>query len=120
MEIKGHVHEVGQTTQVSDTFKKRDLVVIVAENPQYPEYISFQAVQDKVNLFDNLSVGQEVEVSFNLRGRPWTNKEGVTTYFNTLQAWKVTAGVQTATISQPMPAPVDISGGADDDDGLPF
>lgn len=90
MELRGKVHEIGGTQNVSDTFKKRDLVVAYCENPQFVEYIKFEANQDRVSIFDGLSVGQEVEVSFNLRGRPWTNKEGVTTYFNSLVAWRVT------------------------------
>jgi len=86
MEIRGKVHEIGAVQNVTDTFKKRDLIVAYAENPQFVEYIRFEATQDRVNIFDNLSVGEEIEISFNLRGRPWTNKEGVTTYFNSLVA----------------------------------
>lgn len=89
MEIRGKVHEVGATQQVSDTFKKRDLIVEYADNPQYPEFLKFEATQDRVSIFDSLNVGDEVEVSFNLRGRPWTNKEGQTTYFNSLVAWRI-------------------------------
>src|SRR5690606_22001741 len=96
MQLSGKVHEVGQTQQVSDSFKKRDLIVVYAENPQYPEYIKLEATQDNVSKFDNLNPGDEVTVDFNLRGRPWTNKEGVTTYFNSLVAWKVNKGASAA------------------------
>ncbi|HIY76528.1 MAG TPA: DUF3127 domain-containing protein [Candidatus Sphingobacterium stercorigallinarum] len=124
MEIRGKVHEIGATQQVTDTFKKRDLIVSYAENPQFVEYIRFEATQDRVNIFDNLSVGDEVEVSFNLRGRPWTNKEGVTTYFNSLVAWRVTklanTGQSAAAQAIPDMPPVDISSGGADDDDLPF
>ncbi|WP_118193600.1 DUF3127 domain-containing protein [Albibacterium indicum] len=125
MEITGKVHEIGQVQQVTDTFKKRDLVVQYAENPQFVEYIKFEATQDRVNLFDNLNLGDEVTVSFNLRGRPWTNKEGVTTYFNSLVAWRVNkvntdtssaAGYQNQPDSAP---PIDISSDSGEDD-LPF
>jgi len=124
MEIRGKVHEIGAVQNVTDTFKKRDLIVAYAENPQFVEYIRFEATQDRVNIFDNLSVGEEIEISFNLRGRPWTNKEGVTTYFNSLVAWRVTKLANT-TASAPAPAygdmpPVDISAGGSDDDDLPF
>ena len=50
MEIKGKVHEIGAVQQVSETFKKRDLIVEYAENPTYPEYIRFEALQDKTAL----------------------------------------------------------------------
>lgn len=114
MEIISVVHEIGKTQQVTDKFKKRDLVVAYAENPEYVEYIKFEATQDRVNIFDNLSIGDNVEVSFNLRGRPFTNKDGVTTYFNSLVAWRVVK-VDGGTT----PAPVDING-EDDGSDLPF
>lgn len=118
MEIKARVHEIGETQQVTDTFKKRDLILMYADNPQYPEYIKFEVHQDKTSLLDALSVNDEVEVLFNLRGRPWVNKEGITTYFNSLVAWKVN---KLAAGSTP-PPPIDINDplgdGADDD--LPF
>jgi len=130
MEIKGKVHEIGAVQQVTETFKKRDLIVLYAENPQYPEYLRFEATQDRVNLFDNLAVGDEVDVSFNLRGRPWTNKDGLTTYFNSLVAWQVRKTASAAAAPQasaaaaspdmpPAPA-VDISASGDGDDDLPF
>lgn len=124
MEIKGKVHEIGAVQQVTDSFKKRDVVIEYAENPQFVEYIKFESHQDRVNIFDNISIGDDVEVSFNMRGRPWTNKEGMTTYFNSLVAWRVTklAGAPQA---DPGPGqtdmpPVDISSSGADDDGLPF
>ena len=124
MEIRGKVHEIGATQQVTESFKKRDIIVAYAENPQFVEYIRFEATQDRTSIFDGLTVGEEIEVSFNLRGRPWTNKEGVTTYFNSLVAWKVTKLANTAASAPApgyaeMPAPVDLSGSNDDDD-LPF
>ncbi|MGV6945011.1 DUF3127 domain-containing protein [Sphingobacterium kyonggiense] len=123
MQITGHVHEVGQTQQVSESFKKRDLIVVVAENPQYPEYIRVEATQDKTTLFDGLKQGDGVTVDVNLRGRPWTNKEGITTYFNSIVACKLAKTGSIAptpdTTPQPAMAPIDISQ-ADDDDDLPF
>lgn len=125
MEITGKVHEIGAIQQVTDTFRKRDLVVQYAENPQFVEYIKFEATQDRVNIFDNLNAGDEVAVSFNLRGRPWTNKDGVTSYFNSLVAWRVNkvAAEQPGSnqYSTPVSAPpVDISSNNSEEDDLPF
>src|SRR5690606_13963025 len=124
MEIRGKVHEIGATQEVTESFKKRDLIVAYAENTQFVEYIRFESTQDRVNIFDNLAVVDEVEVSFNLRGRPWTNKDGVTTYFNSLVAWSVTKVANTAQAA-PAPGysdmpPVDISANSSYDDDLPF
>src|SRR5690606_22305123 len=125
MEITGKVHEVGPVQQISDTFRKRDLVIQYAENPQFVEYIKFEATQDRVNIFDNLNPGDDVSVSFNLRGRPWTNKDGVTSYFNSLVAWRVNKGASEPPLAPsyntPASAPqADISSSNNEDDDLPF
>lgn len=132
MEIRGKVHEIGEVQQVTDTFRKRDLIIEYAENPQFVEYIAFEATQDRTAIFDNLSVGEEVEVFFNLRGRPWTNREGITKYFNSLVAWRVnkitttpvTGGAEASGApfpgNTPPPPTVDISSDDGKDDDLPF
>ncbi len=117
MDIKAKVHEVSDVINVSDSFKKRELILEFAENPQYPEYIKLEAHQDKTGLLDTVKPGDSVEVFFNLRGRPWTNKEGVTTYFNSLVVWRINVLEKGA--APVYAAPVDISS-SDDDDDLPF
>lgn len=121
MDIKGKVHEIGDVQTVSEKFKKRELIVEYAENPSYPEFIKFEAVQDKVSLFDNVKVGDQVELFFNLRGRPWTDKNGKTSYFNSLVAWRINVlnGGESAAASPEFAPPVDISSAPEDDD-LPF
>ncbi|WP_256002283.1 MULTISPECIES: DUF3127 domain-containing protein [Pedobacter] len=122
MEIKGKVHEIGALQQVSETFKKRDLIVEYAENPTYPEYIRFEALQDKTALFDSLKPGDDVEVSFNLRGRPWTDKTGKTSYFNSLVVWRINTLTNTAAAA-PAPQyapPADLNSAPGEDDDLPF
>lgn len=89
MKITGKILEVKDTHQVSDTFKKRTFILEYADNPQYPEYITLELIQDRCELIDGFQVGQEIEVSFNLKGRKWVNPEGETKYFNSLQAWRI-------------------------------
>ena len=119
MELKGKVHEIGALQQVSETFKKRDLIVEYAENPTYPEYIRFEALQDKTALFDNLKVGDNIEVAFNLRGRPWTDKTGKTSYFNSLVVWRINA-LNAASATPEYAPPVDLNSAPGDEDDLPF
>jgi hypothetical protein len=116
MEIKGIVHEVLPTQQVTDSLRKRELIVEFAENPQYPEYIKFEAIQDRCDLLNNVLQGQEIEVFFNLKGRPWTDKSGKKSYFNSMQIWKVNvfSGNTPEYVS-----PVNINVAPEDDD-LPF
>ena len=117
MEIKGKVHEIGAVQQVSETFKKRDLIVEVSDSPEYPEYIRFEALQDKTALIDDLSVGAQIEVFFNLRGRPWTDKTGKTSYFNSLVIWRVNTLTSTPVSTTAHAAPIITP---DDDGDLPF
>lgn len=121
MDIKGKVHEISPVMNVTETFKKRELVIEYAENPSYPEYIKFEALQDKVNLFDNIKPGDQVEVFFNLRGRPWTDRNGKTAYFNTLVVWRINtlSGTAPASNTPEYAPPADFNSSAQDDD-LPF
>ena len=89
MEVKGKILEINDTQQISDRFQKREFVIEYAENPQYPEYVKFECIQDKVSLLDDYSVGDEVTVFFNLKGRKWTDPKGEVKYFNSLQAWRM-------------------------------
>ena len=120
MEIKGKVHEVAPTVQVTESLKKRELILEYIENPQYPEYLKFEAIQDRCNLLDSVKAGDDIEVFFNLKGRPWTDKAGKKSYFNSLQLWKVNvlAGAGASATPEYAP-PADISATPDEDD-LPF
>lgn len=89
MDVTGKLHVKFDTVAVSDKFTKRDFVVMIADNPQYPQYVSFQFTQDKCALLDLVESGMDVTVSFNLRGRAWTSPQGETKYFNTLEAWRI-------------------------------
>ena len=120
MEIKGKIHEVAPTVQVTDSLKKREVIVEYIENPQYPEYLKFEAIQDRCNLLDNVKVGDDVEVFFNLRGRPWTDKAGKKSYFNSMQLWKINVLAGASAASTPEYAPPADNSSAPDDDDLPF
>lgn len=89
MEVKGKIIEINDTQQISDRFQKREFVIEYAENPQYPEFIKFECIQDRVSMLDDYSVGDEATVSFNLKGRKWTDPKGEVKYFNSLQAWRM-------------------------------
>jgi hypothetical protein len=91
-EISGRIVEIYPTQQVTDKFKKREFILEVKETNntgfEFIEYIKFQAVQDKTGLLDGLNINDQVKVSFNLRGRKW-EKDGQTSYFTNLDAWKI-------------------------------
>lgn len=76
------------TVKVSDKFKKREFV-LTDNSEKYPKTILFQLTQDRCDLLDDAQIGQEVTVTFGLKGREWSNPEGQIKYFNTLDAFKL-------------------------------
>lgn len=88
--MTGTLTVIGKTVQVSDKFAKREFVINDGQK-DYPQDIMFQLVQDKVDLMYKFEVGQDIEVSFNMRGRKWTSPQGEDKYFNSLDAWRVDA-----------------------------
>jgi len=86
-EVFGKIKVLNPAVEVGATFKKRELVVATTE--VYPQFISINFVQDKCDLLDKFKVGDDVEVSVNLRGREWVSPQGETKYFNDIQGWKI-------------------------------
>lgn len=110
--MKGVIKMIRPTQQVSDKFSKREFVVTDSSDDKYPQDIMFELTQDKTSLLDNVMEGQEVEVSFNLRGREWKSPQGDVKYFNTLNAFKLD------TIGS-APVAITIASNSDDEE-LPF
>ena len=120
MEISGAIKKISDTQQITDTFKKREVVVTTEE--QYPQHIQIEFIQDRTSLLDSFNVGDKVNIGFNLKGREWTSPQGETKYFNTIQGWRIEkAGAAAANASSgsapdmpPMP-PME-----EEEDYLPF
>ena len=85
----GQILKIGQVEQVSDKFRKRELIIKTEAESQYPQTVAFQLTQDRVDKIDGYQAGDTVTVHFNLRGREWTNPQGEVKYFNTLDVWRV-------------------------------
>ena len=90
MELKNvEIIKIGELRTLANDFKVIEFVVKTDE-ANYPQLLSLQSTGDNAeNILKYNKVGQRVDVSVNLRGREWTNPEGVVKYFNTIEAWKV-------------------------------
>ena len=67
---------------------------------------------------EEVKEGDQVNVSFLLKGREWTAPDGEVKYFNTLEAWRVEAYQSSTWPKQPdMPQPENFDNSTDD---LPF
>lgn len=82
-EVEGTLHKVFDTEQKSGTFQTRDFVILM-EAGQYPQHIKFQLAQDRCEIIDHHSEGDQIKVYFDLRGREWQGK-----YFTNLNAWRI-------------------------------
>lgn len=105
MEVTGKIHFIGDTNVVSDKFSKRDVVLKIADNPQFVQYVSFQFTQEKCALLDLCEAGQDVTISFNLRGREWVSPQGESKYFNTLEGWRIQAATGITPVTTPANVP---------------
>lgn len=119
LEIKGLLKVVNEVQQVSEKFKKRDVVITITDG-KFPQDVLFQFSQDNVHLVDEFKVGDEVVIGFNLRGREWNGK-----YFNSLDAWRIGLSGGKAMKPDSFKAPVakvapKVESVDEDDDLLPF
>jgi hypothetical protein len=88
MEVVGVIKVLGATQEIgAKGFKKREVVITTAED--YPQMLSIEFTQDKVDLLNEFMEGSSVTISINLRGREWINPQGEAKYFNSLQGWKI-------------------------------
>lgn len=89
IQISGKLHATFEAQQVTQRFRKREFVVELSDNPDYPQFVMFQLTGDRCDNIDGFNIGDVVNVEFNLRGREWTSPQGETKYFNSLDVWKI-------------------------------
>ncbi len=123
-EITGILKLKRDEQKVSDTFKKREFVLTDNNSSNYPQHILFQLTNDRCSRIDEFNPGDEMKVSFFIRGREWQSKEGQIRYFTSLDAWKVEHTGEKATqtgggVSKTESAPAD-NLAIEEQDDLPF
>lgn len=90
-ELTGKLFLKYDVMQRTESFKMREFVVEKTEDiggRAITNYIKFQTIQDRTNIIDKVSVGDEIKVHFNVKGSRW-EKDGKTSYFNNLDAWRI-------------------------------
>lgn len=85
-------------------------------------YIKFQCVQDRTAIVDNIKIGDEIKVHFNIRGNRW-ERDGKVSYFTNLDAWRIESNLRstnaTSSIDREALDPIDTFQ-SDDENPLPF
>src|SRR5690606_30031879 len=122
MEISGRIKKTFDEQTFASGFRKKEIVITTQE--QYPQDILVEFTQDKIDLLKPLSVGDEVKISINIRGREWINPEGVAKYFNSIQGWRIeklgNEGPALNQYADMPPVTEDYLAGSDEPDDLPF
>jgi len=112
-ELTGKVKLIQEAQTFGSGFQKREMVVTV-EAGKYPQDINIEFVQDRIDLISDLRAGDEVTVTFDIRGREYNGR-----YFNSLNGWKLVCGSKSSnTQSPPPPQQPDFSDDYEED--VPF
>ncbi|HOJ37084.1 MAG TPA: DUF3127 domain-containing protein [Ignavibacteriales bacterium] len=88
MQLQGKLYKKFDIQNITETFSKREFILLDDSNPSYPQYIKFELFNDKMAIIDNIEPNTEIIVDFNIKGREY-QKNGVTNYFNSLVAYSV-------------------------------
>ena len=114
LQLQGRIKVMMDTQTFDSGFSKREFVVTTQE--QYPQDVKFEAVKDKAAALDAYTVGDNVEVSFNVRGNEFNGK-----YYVSLQSWKINkAGAASSAAPTPQAPDTAIAPMGDEEDDLPF
>lgn len=82
-DMTGTVKMVMDPQTFNSGFSKREFVITV-EDGKFPQDICFECVKERMSILDGVNVGDQITVSFDIRGREYNGR-----YFNNLNAWKL-------------------------------
>jgi len=110
IKVEGRVNKIGEEQEYG-TFRKVEVWLETDLDGKYPQMLSVEFTQDNIAKIADLSVGDMVSVSINLRGR---YHEGTDRVYNSIVAWNVRV-VEPASASPAPTPPAD-----DESDEIPF
>jgi hypothetical protein len=84
---KGKVILIGPEQVKSEKFTMKEFV-IQTQDEKYPQTINFQISNKNMDQVNSINIGEEVEVSFDIRGNEYNGK-----YYNKLNAFKVESSI---------------------------
>ena len=92
-EAAGKIKLISDTQTFPSGFMKREFVVTT--NDKYPQDLKFEIVKDKCSMLDSFEAGQDVDVTFDIRGNEFNGK-----YFVNLSCWKIQGGSTSPEVSR--------------------
>lgn len=89
MKLTGTIKTITERQDFGNNgFYKRDLILVIDENSDYPQAICIEFHKDKSDNL-NFAEGEQVDVSINLRGKEYTNQQSEVKYFNSIVGWRI-------------------------------
>lgn len=82
--ITGTIKDIKDTQRITDKFSKREVWVNVEDDPKYPQTLSIEFTNKGCATLDNFHIGQEVNITFSLRGREYKDK-----IYNSLNGFQI-------------------------------
>lgn len=82
-ELKGKITHINPVQEFPSGFSKREFVIEMQDG-KYPQAIKFDCIKEKAALLDDVQIGDEVTVHFDIRGSEYKGRH----YVN-LHAWKL-------------------------------
>jgi hypothetical protein len=82
-ELTGTIKHILETQEFASGFTKREFVIEVPDG-NYPQMVKFEAVKERTKLLDDLAIGDEVLVTFDIRGNEYKER-----FYVNLNAWKI-------------------------------
>ena len=71
--FQGTVKEIMKTQTWDSGFKKRE-IIITSTDDKYPQDVKFEFLKDSALILDNVNIGDEVIINFNIRGNEYNGK----------------------------------------------
>ena len=69
--VTGKVHFIDETKEYGQRGFRKRLVVLEQENDRFPNFIPVEFLRESCDTVDELSIGDEIEVTYQLAGRKW-------------------------------------------------
>ncbi len=82
-ELNGTLKVLEDLQTFASGFTKREFVIEVPDG-KYPQMVKFETVRDKIEQLDSLNIGDELKVTFDIRGNEYKGR-----YYVNLNAWKI-------------------------------
>jgi len=92
MQYQGVVKVIGNKESIAEGVEKQTIVLEENTDREFKGSLAVDFFRDKIQLLDNIRVGDLITVYLNTRCNESKNQPG--RYFNSITAWRIESGAQ--------------------------